>query len=104
MVNYPENKLVVLSHIENLILLIREERVILDADLASLYGVTTKVLNQAIKRNKERFPSDFLFKLYKSEKDKLVTICDRFKNLKHSTSLPLAFTEHGDIIKMIISH
>ena len=79
-------------------MLIRSARVMLDVDLAVLYGVPTKVLNQAIKRNKERFPLDFMFQLTGSEKDELVTICDRFKNLKHSTSLPYAFTEHGAIM------
>ena len=67
----------------------------LDHDLASLYDVSTKVLNQAVKRNILRFPSDFMFQLTKKEKDELVTNCDRFKMLKHSTSLPYAFTELG---------
>ena len=67
----------------------------LDKDLAGLYGVATKVLNQAVKRNLERFPEDFMFKLTESEKDELVTNCDRFKTLKHSTVTPYAFTEQG---------
>lgn len=67
----------------------------LDHDLASLYEVSTKVLNQAVKRNIRRFPSDFMFRLTKREKDELVTNCDRFEKLKHSTSLPCAFTELG---------
>jgi len=84
--------------VEKLILVVRGRRVILDADLARLYGVSTKALNQALKRNKERFPADFLFQLTEGERGELVTICDRFKNLKHSSVLPNAFTEHGAIM------
>jgi len=61
--------------IEERIFLIREHRVMLDKDLAELYGVPTKVLNQAVKRNIKRFPEDFMFRLTKAEKDELVTIC-----------------------------
>ncbi|MBU0505046.1 MAG: ORF6N domain-containing protein [bacterium] len=89
---------VTIPQVEKNVFLIRGEKVILDTDLATLYGVKTKALNQAIKRNKKRFPDDFLFQISKLEKDKLVTICDRFQNLKHSTSLPYAFTEHGAIM------
>lgn len=67
----------------------------LDRDLAELYGVQTKVLNQAVKRNKERFPESFVFVLSKQETIELVTKCDRLKTLRHSTSLPHAFTEQG---------
>ena len=74
---------------------IRGRQVMLDRDLAVLYGVETKVLNQAVKRNIERFPERFRFQLIENEFDKLVTICDRFESLKHSTSLPYAFTEQG---------
>jgi hypothetical protein len=84
--------------IESKILLIRGQNVMLDKDLAKLYGVPTKALNQAVKRNKERFPSDFMFQLTKNEKIELVTNCDRFNSLKHSTSLPFAFTEHGAVM------
>ena len=81
--------------IEQKIFLIRKQRVMLDRDLAKLYGVSTKALNQAVKRNIRRFPEDFMFKLTKSEKNELVTICDRLKILKHSTAFPHAFTEQG---------
>ena len=54
----------------------------IDRDLAELYGTETKVLNQAVKRNIERFPEDFMFALDKSEKDELVTNCDRFKTMR----------------------
>ena len=67
----------------------------LDRDLAELYGVETKVLNQAVKRNIERFPEQFCFQLDKNEQNELVTNCDRFEKLKHSTSNPYAFTEQG---------
>jgi hypothetical protein len=74
---------------------IRNIKVILDRDLADLYGVTTKALNQAVTRNEQRFPSDFIFRLTKEEKQELVTNCDRLNRLKHSSALPRVFTEQG---------
>jgi hypothetical protein len=62
--------------IEQRILLIRGQKVILDADLAMLYGVPTRILNQAVRRNLKRFPQDFMFKLSQPEKDQVITICD----------------------------
>lgn len=85
------------ERITNTIFLIRGGKVIVDADLAALYGVPTKALNQAIKRNQDRFPEDFAFRLTPEEGLGLVTNCDRFANLKHSSVPPLAFTEHGAI-------
>ena len=70
----------------------------LDTDLAELYGVPTKVLNQAVKRNIERFPADFMFQLSKEEKDEVVTNCDHLATLKFSRTLPYAFTEHGALM------
>ena len=70
----------------------------LDADLAEVYNVTTKRLNEQVKRNAERFPEDFAFRLTEEEKTELVANCDRFDRLKHSTAFPLAFTEHGVIM------
>jgi hypothetical protein len=81
--------------IEQRIFLLRGEKVMIDRDLAELYEVSTKVLNQAVRRNIERFPHEFMFQLTKEERDELVTNCDRFESLKHSTSLPLAFSEQG---------
>ncbi len=81
--------------IEAKILTIRNQQVMIDRDLAELYGTETKVLNQVVKRNIERFPEDFMFALDKSEKDELVTNCDRFKTMKHSSVTPYAFTEQG---------
>jgi len=77
------------------IFVIRGRKVMLDKDLAQLYEVTTKRLNEQVKRNLKRFPEDFMFQLTKHEKDELVAICDRFKTLKHSTVQPYAFTEQG---------
>lgn len=89
------SNLIPAERIENKIYLIRGQKVMLDRDLADLYGVRTKALNQAVKRNKYRFPEDFMFQLNEKEKDRLVTICDRFKTLKHSSSFPYAFSEQG---------
>ncbi|WP_260602408.1 ORF6N domain-containing protein [Variovorax sp. MHTC-1] len=83
--------------IEGRILAMRGQKVIIDADLAALYGVTTKALNQAIKRNLERFPADFMFALTPGEKAEVVTNCDHLRNLKYSRTLPFAFTEYGAI-------
>ena len=81
--------------IETKILTIRGVKVMIDRDLAALYGVQTKRLNEAVKRNINRFPSHYMFQLSRQEKQELVANCDRFKPLKHSTVLPYAFTEHG---------
>ncbi len=70
----------------------------IDRDLAELYGVTTKRLNEQVKRNKNRFPEDFMFQLNVEEKNELVANCDRFKMLKHATVSPFAFTEHGAVM------
>ncbi|MFZ5805813.1 MAG: ORF6N domain-containing protein [Verrucomicrobiota bacterium] len=83
------------EHIDRAILNIRGQKVILDADLAYLYGVSTKVFNQAVKRNIKRFPDDFIFQLTKDEKNQVVTNCDHLARLKFSKTLPYAFTEHG---------
>ncbi len=91
-------KLTALPRVENIILLMRGERVILDADLADLYGVSTGVLNQAVKRNKKRFPEDFLFQLTENEKTEVITICDNLNKLKYYRGLPYAFTEHGAVM------
>jgi len=84
--------------IEPLILSIRGQRVILDADLAKLYGTSTAALNQAVRRNERRFPPDFAFKLTKLEKMEVITNCDHLEKLKYSRTIPTAFTEHGAIM------
>ncbi len=81
--------------IQNKIIYLRGQKVILDRDLAFLYGVQTKVFNQAVQRNIKRFPEDFMFQLTSAEVKEVVTICDHLKPLKFSHVLPYAFTEHG---------
>ena len=66
-----------------------------DTDLAVLYGTSTKALKQQVKRNLGRFPADFMFELALEEKNELVTNCDRFVSIKHSSVNPLVFTEQG---------
>lgn len=80
------------------ILLIRGQKVMLDTDLAELYGVTTKRLNEQVKRNRARFPADFMFQLTEEEKVEVVANCDHLARLKYSPVLPTAFTEHGAIM------
>jgi len=87
-----------IGRVEDRILYIRGHRVMLDTDLAEVYGVPTKRLNEQVKRNAERFPEDFAFRLTPEEKIELVAKCDRFSRLKHSTAFPLVFTEHGAIM------
>lgn len=65
---------------------------------AACYGVPTKALNQAVKRNLERFPADFAFRLSLAEKTEVVTICDHLGRLRFSPTLPYAFAEHGAIM------
>ena len=84
--------------IKQKILVIRGERVMLDADLAVLYGVETKRLNEQVRRNRERFPEDFMFQLSSTEKIEVVANCDHLSKLKFSRNLPYAFTEHGTIM------
>ena len=81
--------------IQQQIILLRGTQTLLDRDLAKIYQVDTKVLNQAVKRNIDRFPKEFRFQLNKDEIQELVTNCDRFNSLKHSINLPYAFTEYG---------
>ncbi len=79
----------------NKILLVRGKKVMIDSDLAELYGVQTKRLNEQVKRNKKRFQKHFMFELTKGEKDELVAKCDHLKRLKHSSFLPNVFTQYG---------
>jgi hypothetical protein len=99
-----DRSLIPIEQIERLILVIRGHKVMLDRDLAYLYGVTTKVLNQAVKRHKDRFPEDFMFQLTIEEariwwtevrggglRSQIVTL----KRGEHIKYRPYAFTEHG---------
>ena len=81
--------------IEQVIFLIRGKKIMIDRDLAALYGIKTYRLNEQVRRNLKRFPEDFMFQLADAEKNELIANCDRFKSLKHSTSNPHAFTEQG---------
>ena len=100
-----ENNIIPISNIQNLIFTIRGVQVMIDRDLADMYKVETKVLNQAVKRNLNRFPELFRFQLNDTEKKELVANCDRFKNLRSQSVtsrthggrryLPYAFTEQG---------
>ena len=90
-----KDRVMEVSHIQSLIYVIRGKQVMLDSDLAILYQVETKTFNQAVKRNIERFPSEFMFKLNDDEFKELIANCDRFKTLKHSPTTPYAFTDYG---------
>lgn len=83
------------ADIAKLIVVIREKQVLIDKDIAMLYGVETRTLNQSVKRNIKRFPDRFRFQLTKQEMQELITNCDRFENMKHAPSPPYAFTEQG---------
>lgn len=74
--------------IMNKIILFRDQKVIVSNDLAELYGVTTKRLNEQVKRNIKRFCGNFMFQLTEKEKIKVVVICDHLQNLKYSSYLP----------------
>ena len=89
------DELIVQGEINDRIYTIRREEVMIDRDLAELYGVETKRLNEQVKRNSERFPSDFMFQLKDKERDVLVAKCDRLNNMKHSNVNPYVFTEQG---------
>lgn len=77
------------------IFLIRGQKVMIDRDLAQLYGVETKYLNRQVKRNLKRFPSEFMFQLTRQEKEDVVTIWHHLKAIKFSHTRPFVFTEHG---------
>jgi hypothetical protein len=83
------------ERIEKAILLIRGQKVILDSDLAALYGVETRVLKQAVRRNRKRFPSDFMFELTKEENRSLRSQNVILEPGRYSKYLPFAFTEQG---------
>jgi hypothetical protein len=87
--------IIAFTDVENKIIEIRQQNVIVDSDVAVLYGVETKHINQAVRNNPERFIAGFVVELTEIEKLELVKNFDRFKNLKHSSSLPKAFTEQG---------
>jgi hypothetical protein len=86
------------KRIDKSILFVRGKKVMLDADLAEMYGVKTKRLNEQVKRNQHRFPADFMFQLTEEEKQEVVATCDHLIRIKFSSTTPFAFTEHGAIM------
>ena len=82
----------------NKIIEMRGKKVMVDSDLAELYGVTTKRLNEQVKRNIKRFPEDFMFQVTKEEKDSIILQFEHLNKLKFSSTLPYAFTEHGAVM------
>jgi hypothetical protein len=86
------------ERIESAILEIRGERIMLDVDLAAVYGVTTRRLKEQVRRNLERFPEGFMFQLTKQERCEVVAKCDHLSKLRFSPSMPYAFTEYGVVM------
>lgn len=84
-----------IKSIENKLLVVRGQYVLLDSDIAAVYGVQTKEVNQAVKNNADKFPTGYIFPVEKLDKNELVKNFDRFNNLKHSTVVPKVFTEKG---------
>jgi hypothetical protein len=93
-----KNTLMPTEKIYRAILSIRGVKVMIDTDLAELYSVSTSRLNEQVKRNRERFPEDFMFQLTIEEKEEVIANCDHLKKLKYSPHLPFAFTEHGSVM------
>jgi phage regulator Rha-like protein len=86
---------VTLKEVQDKVITIQNKNVLLDSDVAWMYGVETKEINRAVKNNPAKFPEGYIFTLQNSEKQELVKNFHRFNNLKHSTVLPVAFTEKG---------
>ena len=84
--------------IANQIITLRGKKVMIDSDLAKLYGVSTKRLNEQVKRNLKRFPEDFMFRISKEEKNQIILQFVHLNNLKFSSVLPMVFTEHGAVM------
>lgn len=89
------DEIIKIDDVQNLVVKLRGQDVLLDRDVATLYGVETKRVNEAVRNNPDKFPYGYLFELDKYEKKELVENFDRFKTLKHSTVAPTAFTERG---------
>ena len=101
MAKKPEHALIPLEVIEGKIFVLRGHRVMLDRDLAELYGVETRALNQAVKRNRARFPDDFMFRLTAAETKTALSLRSQIVTLKrgrHIKYLPYVFTEHGAVM------
>ena len=91
----PSRKRTQSNDIEKLIVIVRGEQVLIDQDIARIFGVTTNRLNQQAKRNIARFPESFRFELTKEEVGEVVANCDHLQSLKFRPTLPYAFTEQG---------
>lgn len=89
------NEIITTKEVQEKILVVRGQKVLLDRDVAALYGVETKRVNEAVKNNPRKFPEGYLIQLNDREKDELVENFDRFSNMKHSTVSPTAFTSRG---------
>jgi len=82
----------------NKIIVMRNKKVMKDRDHAELYGVTTKRLNEQVKRNIKRFPDDFMFQVTQEEKEQIILHFEHLQSLKFSAVLPFVFTEHGAVM------
>ena len=104
MTKIRDTTIVPVERITHSILIVRGQRVLLDSELAALYDVTTKALNQAVKRNAERFPEDFMFRLSRTEAEALNRSQSVTGSQKHRDPRfpPFAFTEHGAIMAATI--
>jgi hypothetical protein len=89
------NEIIKIEHLKELIVQIKEQSVLIDSDVAQIYGVETKDINKAVANNPDKFPLGYILKLSKPEKNELVENFHRFERLKHSTVNPKAFTEKG---------
>ena len=89
------NEIITTKDVQDSMIVLRGQRVLIDRDVAALYGVQTKEINQAVKNNPEKFPDGYLIPLDDSEKKELVKNFDRFGSMKHSSVCPTAFTERG---------
>lgn len=92
LVKIPDERII------NKIIVLRDKKVMIDRDLAELYGVTTKRLNEQVKRNLKRFPKDFMFQITKEEKEEIILYFEHLNSLKFSPVLPFMFTEHGAVM------
>lgn len=89
------NEIISTRDVQDLMVVVRGQEVLLDRDVALLYGVSTGRVNEAVKNNREKFPEGYLISLMDSEKEELIENFDRFKSMKHSPVPPTAFTERG---------
>ncbi|MCR5850396.1 MAG: ORF6N domain-containing protein [Bacteroidaceae bacterium] len=90
-----ENEIITTKDVQDKIVVVRGKNVLLDRDVATLYGVETKAINQAVKNNPDKFPEGFLFQLSSDEKEEVVKNFDHLEVIKFSPVLPTAFTSRG---------